>query len=41
MRRRWDTADVSSIEASHKQGVLEILIPKKPEVTPRKIQVTH
>ncbi len=36
-----DTADVSSIEASHKQGVLEILIPKKPEVTPRKIQVTH
>ena len=36
-----ETADVSSIEASHKQGVLEILIPKKPEVTPRKIQVTH
>ena len=36
-----DTADVSSIQASHKHGVLEIVIPKRPEVTPRKIEVTH
>lgn len=36
-----DTADVGNIQASHKQGVLEIVIPKRPEVTPRKIEVTH
>ncbi len=36
-----ETADVSSIQASHRQGVLEIVIPKRPEVAPRKIKVTH
>ena len=36
-----ETAEVSKISASHKHGVLEILVPKRPEVTPRKIEVTH
>ena len=36
-----ETADVSSIQASHKQGVLEIVVPKRPDLTPRKIAVTH
>jgi HSP20 family protein len=36
-----ESADVSNISASHKQGVLEIVVPKRPEVAPRKIEVTH
>jgi len=34
-----DSADAAGITASGKQGVLEISIPKKPETTPRRIQV--
>jgi len=36
-----ETADVDSIQASHRHGVLKIVIPKQSEVTPRKIEVTH
>lgn len=34
-----DSADADRITASGHHGVLEIVIPKKPETTPRKIQV--
>lgn len=34
-----DTADAEAIEATHRDGVLEIRIPKKPEVQPRRIAV--
>lgn len=34
-----DSADSERISASGHNGVLEISIPKKPEVTPRRIQV--
>jgi HSP20 family protein len=34
-----DSADPERITASGHNGVLEIVIPKKPETTPRKIQV--
>ena len=34
-------ADVGNISASHKQGVLEIIVPKRPEIARRKIEVTH
>ena len=34
-----DSADPDGITASGRHGVLEIVIPKKPETTPRKIQV--
>ena len=34
-----DSADAASITATGNQGVLEISIPKKPETTPRRIQV--
>ena len=34
-----DSADAASISATGNQGVLEISIPKKPETTPRRIQV--
>ncbi|MCX7556675.1 Hsp20/alpha crystallin family protein [Xanthomonadaceae bacterium JHOS43] len=34
-----DSADADAISASGRNGVLEISIPKKPETTPRRIQV--
>ncbi len=34
-----DSADADAIAASGRNGVLEISIPKKPETTPRRIQV--
>lgn len=34
-----DSADADGISATGKHGVLEIRIPKKPESTPRRIQV--
>lgn len=34
-----DTADADQISASGKHGVLEIVIPKKPESTPRRITI--
>ncbi|MCP3868609.1 MAG: Hsp20/alpha crystallin family protein [Gammaproteobacteria bacterium] len=36
-----DNVDADAITASGKHGVLEILIPKKAEVQPRRIPVTH
>jgi HSP20 family protein len=36
-----DSADADGIQASGKHGVLEIAIPKRPESTPRRIQVNH
>ena len=38
-----DSADPEGITASGRNGVLEIVIPKRPETTPRRIQVdaTH
>lgn len=37
-----DGADPDGISATGKHGVLEVVIPKKPEVTPRRISVnTH
>ena len=34
-----DSADPDRIEASGRNGVLQITIPKRPETTPRRIQV--
>lgn len=34
-----DTANAEGISATGRHGVLEIAIPKKPETTPRRIQV--
>ena len=34
-------ADVSGIEASFKNGVLELSIPKLPEAKPRSIEIKH
>lgn len=34
-----DSADADQISASGKHGVLEIVIPKKPESTPRRITI--
>jgi HSP20 family protein len=36
-----DTADADAVSASGKNGVLEVTIPKRPQVQPRKIAVTH
>jgi len=34
-----DSADADGIQASGHNGVLEISIPKRPETTPRRIQI--
>ena len=34
-----DSADAAGVRASGKFGVLEIVIPKRPETTPRKIEI--
>jgi len=34
-----DSADANGVRASGKNGVLEIVIPKRPETTPRKIDI--
>ncbi len=34
-----DTTDANAISASGRNGVLEVVIPKRPETTPRRIQV--
>ena len=36
-----DTADSEAISARTDNGVLEILIPKRPETQPRRIEVSH
>jgi HSP20 family protein len=36
-----DTADSEAVSASGRNGVLEIVIPKRPQVQPRRITVTH
>lgn len=36
-----DTVDGDAVSASGKHGVLEITIPKRPAVQPRRISVTH
>jgi HSP20 family protein len=33
------TVDASRIEASHKDGVLEIVLPKLEQAKPRKIEI--
>jgi HSP20 family protein len=34
-----DTADSQSVKARHSNGVLEVVIPKQPQVMPRRISV--
>lgn len=36
-----DTVDSDSVSASGKNGVLEVVIPKRAQVQPRRITVTH
>ncbi len=36
-----DSADADGISAHGKHGVLEIVIPKRPETTPRRISISH
>jgi HSP20 family protein len=36
-----DSADADGISANGRHGVLEISIPKKPETTPRRINIAH
>lgn len=36
-----DTVDSESVKASNKNGVLEVVIPKRPASQPRRIEVTH
>ena len=36
-----DSADAEGVSANGKHGVLEISIPKKPDITPRRIAVSH
>jgi len=36
-----DSADADGVSANGKLGVLEISIPKKPETTPRRININH
>jgi len=36
-----DSADAEGITAKGKHGVLEIVIPKKAQTTPRRIEITH
>lgn len=36
-----DTVDSDAVSASNRNGVLEVTIPKRPQVQPRRIQVTH
>jgi len=36
-----DGADPDGISATGRHGVLEVVIPKKPETTPRRISVNH
>ena len=36
-----DSADPNGIKASGRHGVLEIAIPKRPEMAPRRIEVSH
>jgi HSP20 family protein len=36
-----DSADAEGISANGKHGVLEIVIPKRPETTPRRIVINH
>ena len=36
-----DTADSDNVSASNKNGVLEVVIPKRPQAQARKIAVTH
>ena len=34
-----DSADPDGVSASGRNGVLEVVIPKRPETTPRRIEV--
>lgn len=36
-----DTVDAEAVSASNKHGVLEVVIPKRAQLQPRKIAVTH